>query len=71
MCVDNYPIWNLAEQMHQTINESVQQYFDGAIINCMDMTADAYFNFGSTAIARGAELRWKAGNCLSKFTNAD
>ncbi len=55
MCVNNYPIWNLAEQMHQTINESVQKYFNGAIINCMDMTADAYFNFGSTAIARGVE----------------
>lgn len=55
MAVDNYPIEYLAERMHQALNASVSQQFDNTIINCMDMTAEAYLNFGSTAVARTAE----------------
>ncbi len=55
MAVHNYPLFSLAEKMHQATNQSVFEHFDGAIINCMDMTADAYLNFGKTAVARSVE----------------
>ncbi len=55
MCVDNYPIWQMASAMHSALNKSVQKHFGNAIINCMDMTNDAFYNFGSTAVARSVE----------------
>ena len=55
MAVDNYPIFTLSEKMHEALYESGDYYFDGAIINCMDMTAEAYLNFGSSAVARAVE----------------
>jgi len=55
MSKDNYPVWNYATALHRALNKQVNRYFKGAIINCMDMTPDAYFNFGSTAIARSEE----------------
>ena len=55
MCVNNYPIWDVAEAMHGALNRAVLEHFDGTIINCMDMTADAYFNLGATAVGRGVE----------------
>jgi uncharacterized protein YqeY len=35
--------------------KSVDKNFKGAVINCMDMTADAYLNFGTSAVARAVE----------------
>ena len=55
MARNNYPIFTLADSMHRALNRSVEKYFNGAMINCMDMTADAYFNFGSTAVGRAVE----------------
>lgn len=55
MAPGNYPIFTLADSLHRALNRSVEKYFNGAVINCMDMTADAYFNFGSTAVARAVE----------------
>lgn len=55
MSPGNYPIWDLASAMHCQLDVSVKKHFDGAIINCMDMTNDAFYNFGSTAIARTVE----------------
>ncbi|MFH0758891.1 MAG: Sip1-related alpha-galactosidase [Bacteroidota bacterium] len=55
MCVDNYPIFYLAERMHAALYASVFKYFEGGIINCMDMTNDAFYNFGKTAVARCVE----------------
>jgi len=55
MAVNNYPVFQLSDSMHRAIYRSVNKYFHGVLINCMDMTADAYFNFGSSAVARGVE----------------
>jgi raffinose synthase len=55
MSPGNFPIWDLASAMHHQLDVSVKKHFDGAIINCMDMTNDAFYNFGSTAIARTVE----------------
>jgi hypothetical protein len=52
---DNYPINDLSASMHQALNRSVDRYFNGAMINCMDMTPDAYTNFGYSAVARAVE----------------
>ena len=55
MAVNNYPVFTLSDSMHKALYRSVNKYFNGAIINCMDMTADAYLNFGSSAVARTSE----------------
>jgi hypothetical protein len=55
MAVNNFPVWQLATAMHEELNRAAAKHFDNAVINCMDMTADAYFNFGRTAVARAVE----------------
>ncbi|MFI5186922.1 MAG: Sip1-related alpha-galactosidase [Chitinophagales bacterium] len=55
MASDNFPLFDLSDEMHKALYQSVNKYFKGAIINCMDMTADAYLNFGSSAVARTVE----------------
>ncbi|MBC7745587.1 MAG: alpha-galactosidase [Flavobacterium sp.] len=55
MAQNNYPIFSLSEKMHKALYKSANGQFSGAVINCMDMTADAYFNFGSSAVARTVE----------------
>jgi hypothetical protein len=55
MSPGNYPIGVLAEAMHSKLNASVKKYFNNAMINCMDMTGDAYPYFGSTAVGRSVE----------------
>jgi raffinose synthase len=55
MSVNNYPIWDLAKSMHDAVNNGAKEHFDNALINCMDMTNDAFYNFGSTAVARSVE----------------
>jgi hypothetical protein len=55
MAVGNYPIFSLSEKMHEALFKSADKYFGGAVVNCMDMTAEAYINFGSSAVARAVE----------------
>lgn len=55
MSQGNFPVWDLAVAMHRDLDDAVKKHFDGAIINCMDMTNDAFYNFGSTAVARTVE----------------
>ncbi len=55
MAIDNFPIFTLSEKMHEALYKSINKYFNGAVINCMDMTADAYLNFASSAVARTVE----------------
>lgn len=51
----NFPIWDGATRYHEALNASVARHFGGVIVNCMDMTPDAWANFGSTAVARTSE----------------
>ncbi len=55
MAMNTYPIFDLSEAVHRALYKSVNTHFNGAIINCMDMTADAYVNFGTSAVARAVE----------------
>jgi raffinose synthase len=55
MCVDNFPIEMLSRKMHEALYKSVFTHFNGAIINCMDMTNEAFYNFGKSAVARTVE----------------
>jgi raffinose synthase len=51
----NFPIYEAATAMHKALNVAVNESFNGNIINCMDMTNDAFYNFGTTAVARAVE----------------
>ena len=55
MSVGTYPIDLIATKMHEALYSSVFKNFNGAIINCMDMTNDAFYNFGKSAVARTVE----------------
>ncbi len=55
MAVNNDPVFNLSSKMHEALYRSINQYFNGTVINCMDMTADAYLNFGTSPVARAVE----------------
>lgn len=55
MAVNNYPIDYLSKRMHQAMYNAIFKHIDGAVINCMDMTTEAYFNFGHSAVARAVE----------------
>jgi len=55
MALNNYPIFTLSAKIHQAIYAASNKYFNGALINCMDMTPDAYLNFGTSAVARTVE----------------
>ncbi|HOX86672.1 MAG TPA: Sip1-related alpha-galactosidase [bacterium] len=52
---NNFPIWQMAKAMHGALNESIEYHFGGTVINCMDMSADACYLFGKTAVGRGVE----------------
>ena len=52
---NNMPFWYTAQQLHSNMQNAVKKHFNGAVINCMDMTADAFYNFGSSAVARAEE----------------
>jgi len=51
----NFPLWEGASRYHAALNASVARWFDNTLINCMDMTPDAWGNFGTTAVARTSE----------------
>ncbi|MFD2570176.1 Sip1-related alpha-galactosidase [Spirosoma soli] len=55
MALNTYPIFSLSEAIHKALYKSIDKHFNGAVINCMDMTADAYLNFGTSAVARAVE----------------
>ncbi|HEY3372257.1 MAG TPA: Sip1-related alpha-galactosidase [Prolixibacteraceae bacterium] len=55
MSLNTYPIDLMAQKMHEALYTSVFKNFNGAIINCMDMTNDAFYHFGKSAVARAVE----------------
>jgi len=55
MCINTYPIDLIAVKMHEALYASVFKNFNGAVINCMDMTNEAFYNFGRSAVARTVE----------------
>jgi len=55
MCINTYPIDLMAVKMHEALYASVFKNFNGAVINCMDMTNEAFYNFGRSAVARTVE----------------
>jgi len=55
MAKANYSVWDLAKAMHGAINQGAVRHFDNAIVNCMDMTNDAFLNFGATPVSRSVE----------------
>ena len=62
MAVNNFPIFEGAEKYHEAINSAVARYFNNTIINCMDMTPEAYLNFGGTSVARAEDDYYPAYN---------
>lgn len=55
MATGNYPVFQLSKQIHQALYHASKETFNGALMNCMDMTPDAYLNFSSSAVGRCVE----------------
>jgi raffinose synthase len=55
MAPNHYKIFTFSEKIHKAVYDASYKYLHGYLINCMDMTADAYLNFGSTPVARTVE----------------
>ena len=55
MAPGNYPADYLSEKMHDAVNEAAFKYMDGRLVNCMALNTDAFYHFGSTAVARCSE----------------
>lgn len=55
MALNNYPVFTLSEAMHSSLYKASEKYLNGFLINCMDMTAEAYLNFGKSPVARTVE----------------
>lgn len=49
------PVWEAAKNMHQNLRKPAETHFNSVIINCMDMTNDAFYHFGKSSVARAVE----------------
>jgi hypothetical protein len=67
MAVDNFPIFKGSEKYHEAINSAVAKFFDNTIINCMDMTPEAYLNFGNTSVARAEDDYYPAYDTTQSY----
>lgn len=47
--------YETAQAMQNNMQTAVKKYFNGHVINCMDMTTDAVYHFGESPIARASE----------------
>lgn len=52
---DKLPYWQVAENMESHLQNAVKKHFNGAIINCQNMASEAFFNYGSSAVARNSD----------------
>ncbi|MDX2196815.1 MAG: Sip1-related alpha-galactosidase [Cytophagales bacterium] len=55
ICQGNIAFETGAANLQTNMQNAVKKYFDGQVINCMDMTTDAVYNFGTSAIGRSSE----------------
>ena len=62
--LNQLPYWEIAENLQSHLQQSVNQYFDRNIINCMDMSLEATYNFGDAAIARNSDRFFPNTNSL-------
>lgn len=55
ICKKNAPFSEGAAQLQKNIQNAVKKHFDGNVVNCMDMTTDAVYNYQNSPIARSSE----------------
>jgi hypothetical protein len=55
MARGNRPLWEAAGQAEGNLQNAIGRHFDGAVVNCMDMTTNVLYHLGSSAIARAVE----------------
>lgn len=55
ICSNNIAFSIGAANLQNNMQKAVKKHFDGHVINCMDMTTDAVYNYGNSAVARSSE----------------
>lgn len=51
----NFPVWQTGEKMLGNLHQAVNKYFNGNVINCMDMTNSDFYHYSKSAVARTSE----------------
>jgi len=51
----NFPVWQTGERMLGNLHQSVNKYFTGNVINCMNMSNSDFYHYSKTAVARTSE----------------
>jgi hypothetical protein len=55
MARGNKPLWEAAGQAEANLQKAVAKHFDGAVVNCMNMTTNVLYHLGPSAVARAVE----------------
>lgn len=55
ICKDNMPFFDGAKILQQNMQQAVKKHFAGNVVNCMDMTIDAVYNYEHSSVARSSE----------------
>jgi hypothetical protein len=50
-----FPVFDLAQEIHSSLNRAAKTYFGNGLLNCMDMSIECVYNFGTSATARASE----------------
>ncbi|HYG37975.1 MAG TPA: Sip1-related alpha-galactosidase [Cytophagales bacterium] len=72
-----YPLWFTGQQLQKNFQIPASKYFNGNVINCMEMTTDNIYHFGKSAIARASDdympkevsYNLESGNAAVHITN--
>jgi len=58
-------LWDAGELAEKYLQQAIAAHFDGAVINCMDMSSNTLYHFGSSAVARAVEDYFPADGNLN------
>ena len=58
-------LWDAGELAERDLQQAIATHFEGAVINCMDMSSNTVYHFGSSAVARAVEDYYPADNNLN------
>lgn len=74
---NQYPLWFTGQQLQRNFQIPAFKYFNGNVINCMEMTTDDIYHYGKSAVARASDdympkevsYNLESGNAAVHITN--
>jgi hypothetical protein len=59
------PLWDAGSISENNLQTAIEKHFDGAVLNCMDMSSNTLYHFGKSAVARAVEDYYPADNNMN------